>query len=71
MHAQIEHELGRVPSRSAAVTQAAAAAGVLLVAAAAMLIGGRARALRVALHAAVQAGKAWGHLGGGFLEYSD
>ncbi len=71
VHAQIEHELGRVPSRSAAVTQSAAAAGVLLAAAAVMLIGGRARALRVLRHAAVQAGKAWGHLSGGFLEYTD
>lgn len=71
VHAQIEQELGRVPSRSAAVTQAAAAAGALLVAAAAMLTFGRARALRVLRHAAVQAGKAWGHLGGGFLEYSE
>jgi len=69
-HAQIEQELGRVPSRSAAVTQSAAAAGVLLVAAALMLCGGRARALRVMRHAAVQAGKAWGHLGLSFWEYS-
>jgi len=71
VHAQVEHELARVPSRSAAVTQAAAAAGALLLASAAMLVGGRARALRVALQASVQAGKAWGHLGGSFLEYSD
>ncbi len=71
VHAQIEHELGRVPSRSAAVTQSSAAAGVLLAAATALLIGGRARSLRVLLQAAVQAGKGWGHLGGGFQEYSD
>jgi GT2 family glycosyltransferase len=71
VHAQIEHELGRVPSRSAAVTQAAAAAGVLLLAATAMLLGGRARSLRVVRHAAAQAGKAWGHLGGGFLGFTD
>jgi glycosyltransferase involved in cell wall biosynthesis len=71
VHAQIEQELGRVPSRSAAVTQSLAAAGVLLVGAAAMLIAGRARSLRVLRRAAVQAGKAWGHLGGSFLEYSD
>jgi succinoglycan biosynthesis protein ExoM len=70
VHAQIEQELGRVPSRSAAVTQSAAAAGVLLLAAGALLVGGRARALRMALKATVQAGKSWGHLGGGFLEYS-
>jgi succinoglycan biosynthesis protein ExoM len=71
VHAQIEHDLGRVPSRSAAVTQAVAAAGALLIASAASMIGGRARALRVALYASVQAGKAWGHLGGMFHEYSD
>jgi succinoglycan biosynthesis protein ExoM len=71
VHAQVEHELGRVPSRSAAVTQAVAAAGALLLASAALLVGGRARSLRVALHASVQAGKAWGHLGGGFQEYTD
>jgi succinoglycan biosynthesis protein ExoM len=71
VHAQIERELGRVPSRSAAVTQATAAAGALALASAALLLGGRARALRVALRASVQAGKAWGHLGGGFQEYSD
>jgi succinoglycan biosynthesis protein ExoM len=71
VHAQIEHELGRVPSRSAAVTQSAAAAGVLLAAAGAMLIAGRARSLRVLMHAAVQAGKAWGHLGGGFPMLAD
>jgi hypothetical protein len=35
------------------------------------LIGGRARALRMALKATVQAGKCWGHLGGGFQEYSE
>lgn len=69
VHAQIEHELGRVPSRSAAVTQAMAAAGVFLAGAAVMLVGGRARALRVLRKAAVQAGKAWGHLGGAYLEY--
>ena len=71
VQAQIEQELGHIPSRSAAITQAAAAAGVLLVAAAAMLIGGRARALHVLLHAAGQAGKISGHLGGSLLEYSD
>jgi succinoglycan biosynthesis protein ExoM len=71
VHAQIEHDLGRVPSRSAAVTQAIAAAGALLLVSAALLVSGRARALRMALSASVQAGKAWGHLGGGFQEYSD
>ena len=71
VHAQIEHELGRVPSRSAAVTQSLGAAGALLLASAGLLLGGRARALRVALHASVQVGKAWGHLGGGFQEYAD
>ena len=71
VHARVEHELGRVPSRSAAVTQAVAAAGVLGLASAALLVAGRARALRVLLPAAVQAGKAWGHLGGGFLEFTD
>jgi succinoglycan biosynthesis protein ExoM len=71
VHAQIEQELGRVSSRSAAVTQAVAAAGVLLAAAAVMLIAGRARSLRVLRYAAVQAGKGWGHLGGSFLEYAD
>jgi glycosyltransferase involved in cell wall biosynthesis len=71
VHAQVEHELGRVPSRSAAVTQAAAAAGAFLLASAALLVGGRARALRFALHASVQAGKGWGHLGGAFQEYAD
>jgi succinoglycan biosynthesis protein ExoM len=71
VHAQIEQELGRVPSRSAAVTQSTMAAGVFFVAAAALLIGGRARALRMALRASVQVGKAWGHLGGGFQEYAD
>ena len=71
VHAQIEDELGRVPARSAAVTQAVAAAGALALASAGLLLGGRARALRVALLASVQAGKAWGHLGGGFQEYTD
>lgn len=71
VHAQIEHGLDRVPSRSAAVTQSLAAAAALGVAAAGLLLGGRARALRLALHAAVQGGKAWGHLGLGFQEYSD
>lgn len=71
VHAQIEQELGRVPSRSAAVTQAVAAAGVLIAAAAALLVAGRARALRVALQASVQAGKGWGHLGGVFHEYAE
>jgi succinoglycan biosynthesis protein ExoM len=71
VHAQVEQDLGRVPSRSAAITQSCAAAGVLLLCAGALLLGGRARALRVALQASVQAGKAWGHLGGGFMEYSD
>jgi succinoglycan biosynthesis protein ExoM len=71
VHAQIEQELGRVPSRSAAVTTAVAAAGALLAGAAASLIFGRARALRTLLPAAVQAGKAWGHLGGAFLEFAD
>ena len=70
-HAQIEHELGRVPSRSAAITQSAAATAVLLACAGALLLGGRARALRVMRSAAVQAGKVWGHLGGSFWEYSD
>jgi succinoglycan biosynthesis protein ExoM len=70
VHAQVEQELGRVPSRSAAVTQALAAASVLLAAAAALLVVGRARSLHAALRAAVQAGKAWGHLGGGYHEYA-
>jgi hypothetical protein len=70
-HAQIEHELGRVPSRSAAITQATAATAVLLACAGALLLGGRARALRTALLASTQAGKVWGHLGGGFWEYAD
>ena len=68
VHAQIEQDLGRVPSRSAAVTQSTAAAAVLALAAATMLIGGRARALRVALQALVQAGKGWGHLSNGLHE---
>src|SRR5687767_137141 len=55
VHAQIEDELGRVPSRSAAVTQAVAAAGALALASAGLLLGGRARALRVALLATMQA----------------
>ena len=70
-HAQLEHDLGRVPSRSAAITQSLAAAGVLSLAGAVMLLGGRARSLGVMRHAAVQLGKVWGHLGGTFLEYSD
>jgi hypothetical protein len=36
-----------------------------------LLLAGRARALRVLLRAMVQAGKAWGYLGGSFLEYVD
>jgi succinoglycan biosynthesis protein ExoM len=71
VHAQIEHELGRVPSRSAAVTQSVAGACALALASGAALLGGRARSLRLLLRAAVQAGKGWGHLGGGFQEYRD
>jgi glycosyltransferase involved in cell wall biosynthesis len=71
VHARIQRRLGRVRSRSAQVTRATAAAGVFLAAATAALLGGRARSLRIALRASLQAGKAWGYLGGTFHEYSD
>jgi glycosyl transferase family 2 len=63
VQARVERELGRVRSRSAAATTAIAAASLLWTVCAVALLGGRARALRVALSAADQSGRAWGQLG--------